>query len=94
MCARLKNSARVPVTYGANWSNFADRAATPDNVTLAEIVFVGFMCDCFIVAAVWYLDNAMPIGPGIAKPLLYPFQVLGHFTFATKRRTMTKLEGV
>ncbi|XP_075538325.1 phospholipid-transporting ATPase ABCA3-like [Dermacentor variabilis] len=63
------------VTYGANWSNFADRAATPDNVTLAEIVFVGFMCDCFIVAAVWYLDNAMPIGPGIAKPLLYPFQV-------------------
>ncbi|KAH7962532.1 hypothetical protein HPB52_016719 [Rhipicephalus sanguineus] len=62
------------VPYGANWSNFASRAATPDNVTLAEIVFVGLMCDCFIVAAVWYLDNVMPIGPGIAKPVLYPFK--------------------
>ncbi|XP_049270317.1 uncharacterized protein LOC119385062 isoform X2 [Rhipicephalus sanguineus] len=63
------------VPYGANWSNFASRAATPDNVTLAEIVFVGLMCDCFIVAAVWYLDNVMPIGPGIAKPVLYPFKM-------------------
>lgn len=63
------------VTFGANWSNFYDRAATPDNVTLAEIVFMGLLCDCFIVAAVWYLDNVVPVGPGIAKPLYYPFQM-------------------
>ncbi|KAL3242944.1 hypothetical protein MRX96_047665, partial [Rhipicephalus microplus] len=62
------------VPFGANWSNFASHAATPDNVTLAEIVFVGLMCDCLIGVVVWYLDNVMPIGPGIAKPLLYPFK--------------------
>ncbi|XP_075538378.1 phospholipid-transporting ATPase ABCA3-like isoform X4 [Dermacentor variabilis] len=64
------------VTFGANWSNFYDRNATPDNVTLAEIVFIGLICDCFIVAAVWYLDNVVPVGPGIAKPFYYPFQVV------------------
>ncbi|XP_075739683.1 phospholipid-transporting ATPase ABCA3-like [Rhipicephalus microplus] len=64
------------VPFGANWSNFASHAATPDNVTLAEIVFVGLMCDCLIGVMVWYLDNVMPIGPGIAKPLLYPFKVI------------------
>ncbi|XP_075538376.1 phospholipid-transporting ATPase ABCA3-like isoform X2 [Dermacentor variabilis] len=63
------------VTFGANWSNFYDRNATPDNVTLAEIVFIGLICDCFIVAAVWYLDNVVPVGPGIAKPFYYPFQM-------------------
>ncbi|XP_049270032.1 phospholipid-transporting ATPase ABCA3-like [Rhipicephalus sanguineus] len=63
------------VPYGANWSNFYDRAATPDNVTLAEILFIGFVCDCFIVVAVWYLDNVLPIGPGIDKPPYYPFQI-------------------
>nr|XP_037289980.1 LOW QUALITY PROTEIN: ATP-binding cassette sub-family A member 3-like [Rhipicephalus microplus] len=63
------------VPFGANWSNFASHAATPDNVTLAEIVFVGLMCDCLIGVVVWYLDNVMPIGPGIAKPLLYPFKM-------------------
>ncbi|KAL3228234.1 hypothetical protein MRX96_048681, partial [Rhipicephalus microplus] len=62
------------VPFGANWSNFASHAATPDNVTLAEIAFVGLMCDCLIRVMVWYLDNVMPIGPGIAKPLLYPFK--------------------
>ncbi|KAK8768076.1 hypothetical protein V5799_005143 [Amblyomma americanum] len=59
---------------GANWSNFYDRSATPDNVTLAEIVFVGFLCDCCIVIIVWYLDNVLPVGPGISKPFLFPFQ--------------------
>nr|XP_054932428.1 phospholipid-transporting ATPase ABCA3-like [Dermacentor andersoni] len=63
------------VEYGANWGNFSDRSVTPDNVTLAEIVFIGFTCDCIIAIAVWYLDNVMPVGPGIARPWLYPFQV-------------------
>ncbi|KAK8787101.1 hypothetical protein V5799_023123, partial [Amblyomma americanum] len=62
------------VEFGANWANFYDRVATPDNVTLAEIVFIGVMCDCFIAILVWYLDNVMPTGPGIAKPLLFPFK--------------------
>ncbi|XP_077486804.1 phospholipid-transporting ATPase ABCA3-like [Amblyomma americanum] len=60
------------VEQGANWSNFYDRSATPDNVTLAEIVFVGFLCDCCIVIIVWYLDNVLPVGPGISKPFLFP----------------------
>lgn len=67
---------RLAVEYGANWGNFSDRSVTPDNVTLAEIVFIGFTCDCIIAIAVWYLDNVMPVGPGIARPWLYPFQVL------------------
>ncbi|KAH7975014.1 hypothetical protein HPB49_022788 [Dermacentor silvarum] len=62
------------VPNGANWSNFYDRAATPDNITLAEILFVGLLCDCTIVVLVWYLDNVLPVGPGITKPLLFPFQ--------------------
>ncbi|KAH6923179.1 hypothetical protein HPB50_024602 [Hyalomma asiaticum] len=61
------------VPEGANWSNFYDRAATPDNITLAELLFVGLVCDCTIIFLVWYLDNALHVGPGIAKPFLFPF---------------------
>ncbi|XP_065281110.2 phospholipid-transporting ATPase ABCA3-like isoform X2 [Dermacentor albipictus] len=62
------------VPNGANWSNFYDRSATPDNITLAELLFVGLMCDCTIIFLVWYLDNALHVGPGISKPYLFPFQ--------------------
>ncbi|XP_077497521.1 phospholipid-transporting ATPase ABCA3-like [Amblyomma americanum] len=62
------------VENGANWTNFYDRAATPDNVTLAEIVLVGILTDCVIVTAVWYVENVLPIGPGIAKSFLFPFK--------------------
>ncbi|XP_065306442.2 phospholipid-transporting ATPase ABCA3-like isoform X1 [Dermacentor albipictus] len=61
------------VPNGANWGNFYDHAATPDNITLAEILFVGLLCDCTIVVLVWYLDNVLPIGPGITKSFLFPF---------------------
>ncbi|XP_054925117.1 phospholipid-transporting ATPase ABCA3-like isoform X2 [Dermacentor andersoni] len=61
------------VHNGANWGNFYDRAATPDNITLAEILFVGLLCDCTIIVLVWYLDNVLPVGPGITKPFLFPF---------------------
>ncbi|XP_077564416.1 phospholipid-transporting ATPase ABCA3-like [Haemaphysalis longicornis] len=69
------------VDRGANWANFMDHAGTPDNVTLAEIVFVGILADSVIVLLLWYLDNVLPNGPGIPKPLLYPFKItvlLGH----------------
>ncbi|XP_037529093.2 phospholipid-transporting ATPase ABCA3-like [Rhipicephalus sanguineus] len=62
------------VPDGANWSNFYDRAATPDNITLAEILFVGFLCDCTIVVLVWYLDNVLPVGPGVTKSYFFPFK--------------------
>ncbi|XP_075524840.1 phospholipid-transporting ATPase ABCA3-like [Dermacentor variabilis] len=62
------------VPSGANWDNFYDRAATPDNITLAEILFVGLLCDCTIIVLVWYLDNVLPVGPGITKPFLFPFK--------------------
>ncbi|KAL1420360.1 hypothetical protein MTO96_024195 [Rhipicephalus appendiculatus] len=62
------------VEHGATWSNFFDRSATPDNVTLAEIVFVGILTDCAIVITVWYLDNVFPTGPGIPKSYLFPFK--------------------
>ncbi|KAH8032394.1 hypothetical protein HPB51_024523 [Rhipicephalus microplus] len=63
------------VPDGANWRNFYDRAATPDNITLAEILFVGFLCDFTIVFLVWYLDNVLPVGPGITKPYWFPFKM-------------------
>ncbi|KAH8029527.1 hypothetical protein HPB51_001252 [Rhipicephalus microplus] len=69
------------VPDGANWSNFYDRAATPDNITLAEILFVGLVCDCTIIFLVWYLDNVLHIGPGISKPFLFPFK--GSYWFPT-----------
>ncbi|KAH6921804.1 hypothetical protein HPB50_005003 [Hyalomma asiaticum] len=62
------------VENGATWTNFFDRAATPDNVTLAEIVFVGILTDCTIIIAVWYLDNVLRTGPGIPKPYHFPFK--------------------
>ncbi|KAK8762451.1 hypothetical protein V5799_026287 [Amblyomma americanum] len=60
--------------HGANWANFYDRAATPDNVTLAEIVFIGFTFDCFLGIVIWYLDNVLCMGPGLSKSFLYPFK--------------------
>ncbi|KAL1427721.1 hypothetical protein MTO96_017157 [Rhipicephalus appendiculatus] len=63
------------VPHGANWRNFYDRVATPDNVTLAEIVFVGFMFDCFLGVLIWYLDNVIAFGPGIPKSYLFPFKM-------------------
>ncbi|XP_075741577.1 phospholipid-transporting ATPase ABCA3-like [Rhipicephalus microplus] len=63
------------VPKGANWVNFYDRAATPDNVTLTEIVFVGFMFDCFLGVLIWYLDNVISFGPGIPKSYLFPFKM-------------------
>lgn len=63
------------VDHGANWVNFNDRAETPDNVTLAEIVMIGLLFDCFLAVVIWYMDNVFPLGPGIPKPFLYPFQV-------------------
>ncbi|KAK8775883.1 hypothetical protein V5799_030768 [Amblyomma americanum] len=65
------------VENGANWTNFYDRAATPDNVTLAEIVLVGIVTDCVIVTILWYVENVLPIGPGIAKSFLFPFKLKG-----------------
>ncbi|XP_065303387.2 phospholipid-transporting ATPase ABCA3-like isoform X2 [Dermacentor albipictus] len=62
------------VENGASWKNFFDRAATPDNVTLAEILLVGILTDCTIVITVWYLDNVLAKGPGIPKPYLFPFK--------------------
>ncbi|XP_077553447.1 phospholipid-transporting ATPase ABCA3-like [Haemaphysalis longicornis] len=63
------------VDGGANWSNFFDSNATPDNVTLAEILLVGILTDCCIITSVWYIDNVFPKGPGIPKPYIYPFKV-------------------
>ncbi|KAH6922297.1 hypothetical protein HPB50_012324 [Hyalomma asiaticum] len=63
------------VPDGANWRNFYDRAATPDNITLAEILFVGLLCDCTIIFLVWYLGNVLPVGPGITKPFYFPLQM-------------------
>ncbi|XP_077534436.1 phospholipid-transporting ATPase ABCA3-like [Haemaphysalis longicornis] len=62
------------VEHGANWGNFYDSDATPDNVTVAEIVFVGFTFDLLIALVVWYLDNTVPYGPGVHRSLLYPLK--------------------
>ncbi|XP_077523400.1 uncharacterized protein LOC144134337 [Amblyomma americanum] len=72
------------VQHGANWANFYDRAATPDNVTLAEIVFIGFTFDCFLAVVIWYLDNVLSMGPGIPKSFLYPFKVSPQQDFAVR----------
>ncbi|KAL1418647.1 hypothetical protein MTO96_025828, partial [Rhipicephalus appendiculatus] len=78
------------VPDGANWSNFYDRAATPDNITLAELLFVGLVCDCTIILLVWYLDNALHIGPGISKPFLFPFQASYWFPSMSNLRAPPK----
>lgn len=70
---RVLNRFEKFVDTGATWGNFFDHSATPDNVTVAEIVAVGLVFDCFIALLVWYLDNVLPIGPGIARPLYFPF---------------------
>ncbi|XP_077553444.1 phospholipid-transporting ATPase ABCA3-like [Haemaphysalis longicornis] len=59
---------------GANWSNFADPDATPDNVTILEIVLVGVFSDCAIVFLIWYLDNVLHTGPGIPKSYFFPLK--------------------
>ncbi|CAN8004388.1 unnamed protein product, partial [Ixodes hexagonus] len=71
---RVLNRFEKFVDSGANWSNFFDHDVTPDNVTLAEIVMVGLVFDTLIVGLIWYLDNVLPIGPGINKSLGYPFE--------------------
>ncbi|XP_049526534.1 phospholipid-transporting ATPase ABCA3-like [Dermacentor silvarum] len=63
------------VERGANWGNFYDPVATPDNVTLAEIVFVGFTFDCILAAFIWYFDNVFCLGPGVHKPFHYPLKL-------------------
>ncbi|XP_077553367.1 phospholipid-transporting ATPase ABCA3-like [Haemaphysalis longicornis] len=62
--------------HGANWVNFYDVEATPDDITLAEIVLVNLLADCFIIFCIWYLDNVHPGGPAISKPYLYLFKSL------------------
>ncbi|XP_077553480.1 phospholipid-transporting ATPase ABCA3-like [Haemaphysalis longicornis] len=61
------------VADGANWSNFYDSSATPDNVTLAEIVLVGVFADTVILLLIWYFDNVLDHGHGIPKSYLFPF---------------------
>ncbi|KAH7976220.1 hypothetical protein HPB52_010100 [Rhipicephalus sanguineus] len=78
------------VPNGANWSNFYDHAETPDNITLAELLFVGLVCDCTIVFLVWYLDNALHIGPGVSKPFLFPFQAIYWFPRTSTLRAPPK----
>ncbi|KAK8757457.1 hypothetical protein V5799_004908 [Amblyomma americanum] len=63
------------VEHGANWGNFYDHDATPDNVTLAEIVFIGSMFDFTLAALLWYLDNVFSLGPGVHKPVYFPLMI-------------------
>ncbi|KAH6926302.1 hypothetical protein HPB50_016485 [Hyalomma asiaticum] len=63
------------VDHGANWGNFYSITETPDNVTLAEIVFVGFTFDCCLATFIWYFDNVFCLGPGIHKPFYYPLKL-------------------
>ncbi|XP_075724012.1 phospholipid-transporting ATPase ABCA3 [Rhipicephalus microplus] len=78
------------VDHGANWGNFYDAAETPDNVTLAEIVFVGFAFDCLLALFIWYFDNVFCLGPGVHKPFFYPLKLgywLPRMTFGPNKPT-------
>ncbi|XP_077557777.1 glucosylceramide transporter ABCA12-like [Haemaphysalis longicornis] len=59
------------VDHGANWNNFFDSAATPDNVTLGEMILLGISTEWAIMFLVWYIDNVFPTGPTLAKSFFY-----------------------
>ncbi|XP_070378311.1 phospholipid-transporting ATPase ABCA3-like isoform X1 [Dermacentor albipictus] len=81
------------VERGANWSNFYDPAATPDNVTLAEIVFVGFTFDCILATFIWYFDNVFCLGPGVHKPYHFPLKLGYWLPRMTFIRTLSTSRG-
>ncbi|XP_040357872.1 phospholipid-transporting ATPase ABCA3-like [Ixodes scapularis] len=89
---RVLNRFEKFVDSGANWSNFYDPKETPDNVTLFEIATVGFLSDVLIIVLVWYLDNVLPIGPGISKPVGYPFMKSYWFPGMTSLKAVDKTD--
>ncbi|CAN8010688.1 unnamed protein product [Ixodes pacificus] len=89
---RVLNRFEKFVESGANWSNFYDPKETPDNVTLFEIATVGFLYDVLIIVLVWYLDNVLPIGPGISYPLGYPFMKSYWFPGTTSAKVVDKTD--
>ncbi|KAM7287002.1 phospholipid-transporting ATPase ABCA3-like [Ixodes scapularis] len=89
---RVLNRFEKFVDSGANWSNFYDPKETPDNVTLFEIATVGFLSDVLIIVLVWYLDNVLPIGPGISKPVGYPFMKSYWFPGMTSVKAVDKTD--
>lgn len=58
---------------GANWSNFYDIAATPDNVTLLELLLVHLASCVLLGFFVWYLDNVLSWCYGVHQPPWFPF---------------------
>ncbi|KAH9373322.1 hypothetical protein HPB48_018375 [Haemaphysalis longicornis] len=58
------------VDHGANWVNFNDRAETPDNVTLAEIVMIGLLFDCFLGRR--HLVHGQRVSPRARHPQAFP----------------------
>ncbi|XP_064474682.1 phospholipid-transporting ATPase ABCA3-like isoform X2 [Ornithodoros turicata] len=52
---------------GANWTNFYDRSATPDNVTLLELLLVSLLSCLLLMFLAWYLDNVLPFGVGLHR---------------------------
>ncbi|XP_077534483.1 phospholipid-transporting ATPase ABCA3-like [Haemaphysalis longicornis] len=62
------------VEHGANWGNFYDHDVTLDNVTLAELMFVGLAYNAVLGLTLWYLDNVLPVGPGVHRSPLFPFE--------------------
>ncbi|XP_064476871.1 retinal-specific phospholipid-transporting ATPase ABCA4-like [Ornithodoros turicata] len=71
-CFRVLERFEKYVPSGANWGNFFEEDVTPDNVTLAEILYVGLLSNAIIMFLIWYLDNILGVGPGVARPITFP----------------------
>ncbi|XP_064476304.1 uncharacterized protein LOC135390539 [Ornithodoros turicata] len=74
-CFRIIERFEKYVPSGANWSNFYDIDATPDNVTIGDILLVGFVTNLIIIVLIWYLDNVYASGPGVTRPMVYPLMM-------------------
>ncbi|KAL1475894.1 hypothetical protein MTO96_036951, partial [Rhipicephalus appendiculatus] len=61
------------------WRNIFDSSTTLDNVSVGELSLLSLSAALVLVGHIWYLDNVVPWGYGVPKPL--------YFIFSTNKET-------
>ncbi|KAH7935508.1 hypothetical protein HPB52_009395 [Rhipicephalus sanguineus] len=55
------------------WKNIFDSSTTLDNVSVGELSLLSLSAALVLVGLIWYLDNVVPWGYGVPKPLYFIF---------------------
>ncbi|XP_064477189.1 phospholipid-transporting ATPase ABCA1-like [Ornithodoros turicata] len=77
-CMGLHWSLKVIERYerfrgGLTWSNFNDPSITLDNISVSDLMLVNLATCLLMTFLIWYTDNIIPWGPGIHRPMWFPF---------------------